>query len=232
MTDDLEILKITKEELERLINLDIKTSLALEAYQAFASKKLAPILSFLMTEFFTFGLILIFVMPISAILLRNPGALADTAKTNQILIALLGLCLSIFICGNLYLGKNIRKIKTLAHLFSKIEKYNNVIQAIKFVDQLEVAKQSEINQRKELIAALKVTKESLLCALKVEEVLRQHRELIHQRYELLANLESNLTALMVFDVSHPRNDYAHLLQDAIAIGITVQKEVRILNSQV
>ncbi|MEM8779713.1 MAG: hypothetical protein AAGF26_12740 [Cyanobacteria bacterium P01_G01_bin.49] len=237
MSPELEDLLINREQVEKLIDLEVITSIAVDFYRALKFKNNRQILSILFTELSTFIVVLILVMPVTLILLRGIGQLPnDPAGINQIIINILGICLLLMLFFNIYLFRQIKKIKSLATLIEKLDHYNQVIQSIILVEGLESAKgvKNQLNylsHQQELFNALRITKESLLSALEVEKIIRKHKNLIDYRYELFSNLENNLTALMSFETNHQNYDYEELLKNALQIGMTVHKEVKKLNQK-
>jgi hypothetical protein len=237
MQADLENLQLTTEELENLVDLDISTALAIDAYKGFILKNSKQLLSVLLTEIFVFILVLIFVMPVSLIVLRNAGALpGNTDGVTKLLTLILGISLLGVLIWNVYLWQQVKQVKSLARLMDKVDKYNRVIQAIALIDELESTSSSSsrtnISTRKEVIQALSITKETLSSALQAEKVMRKHRKLLSSHHELFANLENNFTNLISFDLSHQVNEYTHLVNESLQIGLSVHKELRKLNNQI
>lgn len=236
MQSDLGALQITAQEIEDFVDLSPSNTLALDAYRAFILKRPKQILSVLLTELFALGLLLTFVMPVSFIALRNSGKLPeDTAGIIRIFTGILGLSVLSILLGNVYLWKKCQKVKSLARLMDEVDKYNGVIKAITLVDELELVGNSttqlnHLSNRQEVVEALKVTKESLISALRVERILRRHNNFMESRYELLANIENNLNTLMSFEVSNQASEYGRLLNESLQIGMSVHKEVRKLQN--
>lgn len=236
MSSDLGELPITTEELELLVDLDSTTELAIGVYRGFMLKNPTQIGSVLLTELFTFILIVVFVMPTSLVILRNSGNLPESpARLTQLLAILIGISLLGLGVWNFYLWKQVQNIKPLAKLMEEIDKYNRVIQALELLDQLESVSPSDsqlsnLSNRQEVLEVMRVTKEGLINALRVENIVRKNEEFLARRYELFTALESNLTALMSFEPSNTLNDYGELLNEALKIGMTVHKEVRTLRN--
>lgn len=236
MHSDLGTLLIQAEEVENLVSLSSLDSLAVDAYRAFILKRPKQILSVLLTELFAFCLLLIFVVPVIFIVLRNAVSLPeDLAGIGRLFSLILGLCLLGLLMGNVYLWNQVKQSKSLARLMDEVDKYNGVIQAIAIIDELELAGNSatqpdRLNNRQEVIEALNVTKESLIGALRVERIIRKHKNFIDARYELLANLEHNLNSLMTFEMSDRASEYGRLLNESLQIGLSVHKEVRKLQN--
>lgn len=232
MQADLENLQITVEELENLVDLDTSTALAVDIYRGLTLKKPKQMLSVLLTEILIFILVLVFVMPVSLILIRNAGTLPG--NTDGV-IRLLTLISTISLLGvsiwNFYLWQQVKQVKSLARLIDKVDKYNRVIQAIALIDELESASRSpsrcnSLSTRKEVIQALSITKETLSSALQAEKLMRKHRKFLGRHHELFANLEENLTALMSFNLSGRVDEYSRLLNESLQIGISVYKEFK------
>lgn len=238
MQADLENLQLTKEELETLVDLDTSTALAIDAYRGFILKNSKQMLSVILTELFIFILVLIFVMPVSLIVLRNVDALPEnTDSVTKLLILILGISLLGVLIWNVYLWQQVKQVKSLARLMDKVDKYNRVIQAIALIDELESASRSpsrcnSLSTRKEVIQALSITKETLSSALQAEKLMRKHRKFLSSHHELLANFEENLTSLMSFNLSDQVNEYTHLVNESLQIGLSVHKELKKLNNQI
>ncbi len=232
MQADLENLQMTKEELETLVDLDTSTALAIDAYRGFILKNPKRMLSVLLTELFIFMLVLIFVMPVSLILLRNAGSLpVNTDGITRLLIMISSISLLGVLIWNVYFWQQVKQVKSLARLINKVDKYNRVIQAIALLDELESASRSpsrcnNLSTRKEVIQALSITKETLSSALQAEMLMRKHRKFLSNHYELFANLEENLTSLMSFSLSDRVDEYSRLLNESLQIGISVHKELK------
>jgi hypothetical protein len=238
MQADLENLQLTTEELENLVDLDISTALAIDAYRGLNLKNPKQMLSVLLTEVFVFILVLIFVMPLSLIVLRNVGALpGNTDGITKLLTLILGISLLGVLIWNVYLWQQAKQVKSLARLMDKVDKYNRVIQAIALIDELQSASRSpsrcnSLSIRKEVIQALSITKETLSSALQAEKLMRKHRKFLSSHHELFANLENNFTNLISFDLNHPVNEYTHLVNESLQIGLSVHKELKKLNNQI
>jgi hypothetical protein len=237
MPSGLGELKITADEIENLVDLSPGNILAIDVYRAFILRKPKQVLSVLLTELFAFGLLLIFVAPVSFIVLRNSGNLPEeTTGVIRLFAIVLGVCLLGILIWNIYLWKQAKQMKSLAKLLDEVDKYNGVIQAITLMDELESVGNSTtqlycLRTREEVVEALKVTQKSLLGGLRVERMIRKHEGFIERRYELLANLENNLTTLMSFDVSDRASEYSRLLNESLQIGMSVHKEMRKLQNR-
>lgn len=237
MASDLGELRITAAEIEDLADLSPSNIFAIDAYRAFILRRPKAVISVVLTELFALGLILIFVLPISFVVLRNSGSLTeDTMGITRLFTIILGLSLLGVVIWNVYLWKQAKQLKSLVRLLDEVDNYNGAIKALTLIDELESVGHSttqlnRFNAREEVVEVLKVTKESLISALRVERILRKHENSIESRYELLANLGNNLNTLMSFDMSDRASEYGRLLNDSLQIGLSVHKEMRKLQHQ-
>jgi len=236
MLSDINNLQITNEDVESLVNLDISTTTAVDFYRAVIFRNSRQVWSVLLTEVFVFILILVFVMPVSLMVLRNSGNLPEHQAG---ILALLAIIVVITILGlivwNFYVWKQAKKSSSLAKLMEELDKYNRVLQEIDLLTKLESVRNSKTNfgqleVQDELFKALKVTRESLISALQVEKIIRQHQKLIGNSHQLLVSLENNLAALMTFNTSNQSSEYGHLLDETLKIGLSTYKEVSKLNT--
>jgi len=236
MQSDLKDLQINTENLDDLVDLNFSSTLAVDLCRALLFKNYQQGLSVLMTEFFVFLVVLIFVMPVSLIALRSLGNLPeDSAGVTQLLVTILVITLLGISIWNLYLCKQAKQSRALAQLMEEVDKYNGIIKTLSLIDQLESVENSYTqspgtNNREEVIEALKVTKSSLISGLQVEKIIRKHQGFIDRRYQLLSDLENNLTTLMTFDQINQTSEYGRLLNESLQIGMTVHKEVRKLQN--
>ena len=122
------------------------------------------------------------------------------------------------------------KSRTLIALLTDAEKFNAAIKAIDINDQLERAgnPSAKLQQRDQVIAALKLAREDLVRALKTERILRENAGFIQLNADLFA---SNLDALAAMQVSMRADEYSRLLDEALQISLGVQAEMRKLQGQ-
>jgi hypothetical protein len=233
MQADLEDLKITQKEVETLTGLEISDTFMGRAYRPSLFRQPKRLLSFLMTEVFTLGLILIFCLPISLIIARNIGGLTgDAGSTLRFLQITLGISIAIAIAWNLFLWQTSKRMKTLAHLLDEVDRHNEIIEAVHIINELGSIKNSTITliDQEDVLKALSATRESLTCALMTEKILRKHQRFIARRHELFSSIETNLAALKALQINHQANEYGQLLNEALQIGMNVYQEIDQLNS--
>jgi hypothetical protein len=188
----------------------------------------------LLHELVIFCVTLVVSLPVALLATQNKvGSFSDAEIFIWVLQITLGLSLAIAVAWNVYRWVKAKPLATLASLLDEVEKYHEVIKALDIIDRLIAAGnlQANLMNREDAIEALSITKESLVCALKTEKILRENQEFIGRRYELFANIENNLAALMAMDVSERATEYGRLLNEALEIGISVHKEVRKLQNR-
>ena len=234
MNPDLETLPITEDELENLVELNFVDNLAISIYRSVVIKNSQQTISVLTTEAFIFLVLLILTMPLTLLMIKSLGYLPESSTgVNQLLLTLVAIIIVAMVIVNIYLFLRGKKLQSLARLMEEIEKYNKVVKTINLIASIEsVSRQKQESATSpeenysEAIAALKITRTSLINALRVEEIIRKHQDFLNRRYELLTNLENSLANLMEFEVSNQTNEYGSLLNDALKIGMSVHKEVK------
>ncbi|MEG4815504.1 hypothetical protein [Microcoleus sp. K5-D4] len=230
---DLEQLQIPEKELEDLSGIALSDGFAADFYRPAALRDSKKLFSILLNELLIFCLTLVVSLPVALLANQhNVGLFSDAEIFVRVLQITLSLSLAITVAWNAYKWVKAKPLATLAGLLDEVEKYHEVIQALDIIDRLTDAGNLQANliNRGDAIEALKITRESLVCALKTERILRENQKFIGRRYELFANIESNLAALMALDVSDRATEYGRLLNEALEIGMSVHKEVRKLQN--
>ncbi|MEG3909453.1 hypothetical protein Q5691_03550 [Microcoleus sp. w1-18aA5] len=230
---DLEQLKISEKELEDLSGIALSDGFAADFYRPAALRDGKKLFSILVNELLIFCVTLVVSLPVALLANKhNVGLFSDSDIFVRVLQLTLGWSLAITVAWNVYKWVKAKPLATLAGLLDEVEKYHEVIQALDIIDRLTDAGNLQANliNRGDAIEALKITRESLVCALKTEKILRENQQFIGRRYELFANIESNLAALMAVDVSDRATEYGRLLNEALEIGMSVHKEVRKLQN--
>jgi hypothetical protein len=235
MADELKKLALTERELESLSGSAISNLWMVNLYRLNRHQQFSKnLLSFVVTELIGFSLTLILVIPLFLIITQK-GMVSgnDGANFFQVLLIPVLISLAIMMGGNIYILVLSKPLVTLANLGDKVDKYNEVIAAVEIIDRLMDAGNLPVNliNREAVMEALVVTRESLVCALKTERIMRENEALIGRNSQLFTNLDNNLTALMALDVSNRGSEYGRLLNEALEIGMSVQKEVRRLQDK-
>lgn len=119
---------------------------------------------------------------------------------------------------------------SLEILLRDVDRYNAVIKAIDINDQIEAAGNPGvvIQEREKVIAALKLTRNDLVRALKTERILRENKDFIITNTELFAN---NLATLTAMQVTEEATEHGKLLNEALQIALDVQIEMKRLQTQ-
>ncbi|MEA5581101.1 hypothetical protein VB620_07080 [Nodularia harveyana UHCC-0300] len=119
---------------------------------------------------------------------------------------------------------------SLEILLSDVDRYNTMIKAIDINDQIEDAGNPGvvIKERSKVIAALKLTRNDLVRALKTERILRENKHFILTNTELFAN---NLATLTAMQVTEEATEHGRLLNEALQIALDVQLEMKRLQTQ-
>lgn len=234
MQPDLADLQLSQKELEHLTGLDISETFMGRAYRPSLFRYPKRLLSFLLSEVLTLGLILVFCLPASLVIARSLGNLSgDAESTMQFLVTTLSVSLGLFGLWNGYMWLQGKNLKTLAHLLDEVDKHNEIIEAVHILDELSSINPStlELIDRPEVLQALSATRESLVCALMTEKILRKHKRLIARRQDLFDRIETNLATLQTLQVNHDANEYSQLLNEALQIAMSVRQEVDRLNGK-
>jgi predicted PurR-regulated permease PerM len=229
MKADLEELRITRKELEKLTGLDISEAFIGHVIRPVVFRSSKRLVSFLLTEVFIFGLILIFCLPIGLLIGRSSGRLtSDAQSTIAFLQITIGASTTIAALWNLYIWQKSKELQTLGHLLDEVDKHNEILQAVDVIDELGAVQHSTISliKREEVVDALRATRESLVCALMTEKILRKHQRFIARRHELFTNIEANLATLQTLKVNNQANEYGRLLNEALEIGMSVHREMQ------
>ena len=230
---DLDELNIPEKELEDLSGIALSDGFAAEFYRPAALRDGKKLFSLLLNGLLIFCVTLVVSLPVALLANQhNVGSFSDAEIFVRVLQITLALSLAITVAWNVYKWVKAKPLVTLAGLLDEVEKYHEVIQALDIIDRLTAAGNLQANliNRGDAIEALQITRESLVCALRTERILRENKDFIGRRYELFANIESNLAALMAVDVSDRATEYGRLLNEALEIGMSVHKEVRKLQN--
>lgn len=227
-------LKITQAELDDLLNLDLLSSWAIDLNYILVQHKRQYLKSFLITELSVLFLEIILFFPLALIVLRNVGILAN--NTGGFLL-ILGISLLFSTIGllilNYYLWLRAKKLKSAAIILDKIKQYNQLINNLQFVNQINYRTYSDDNQTQinsaqlsEIKTALKSTKHSLLKSVELEKNISLNRQNISDRYQLFTNLEDDLIQFLSLPDESYQSEYQNLLTEVVQIGLSVHQEVR------
>lgn len=138
----------------------------------------------------------------------------------------------VFVGLNILLWGRSRQYQFLDRILDDIERYNDVIQAIQIFQDLKLSQPSAPPNPEQtaVLQALSITRESLVCALMTDQILRRNQRFLARRQELLENIERNLTTVQNLQLqSTPATEYQQFLKDALQISLNVRQEMTALN---
>lgn len=114
--------------------------------------------------------------------------------------------------------------KSLRKILDKVDKYTTILKAIDISDRLKAAgnQGANLRNREKAIAALESVRNSLICALKTERILRENEAFISRHPHLLT---TNLLAPEL-EVSVRATEYGRLLNEALQVAVDVREEMK------
>ncbi|MEM6451470.1 MAG: hypothetical protein AAF703_14285 [Cyanobacteria bacterium P01_D01_bin.105] len=224
-TANLDNLRIGSKELDKLTDLDISETAMGWAYRQTA---LAPRrrLSWLSDQLLTFGVSLIFCLPVTVLLARASSDDSMQAVWRWLPVGGVSAA-ALTTAWTGYRWREGQRLITLSHLLDDIDRFNETVAAVEILEELGSTQDSRLNleNRQEVLEALHLTRESLVCGLMTERVMRKHQRFMARRAEMFSNIERNLATLQLFKVSDEASDYGKLLNEAIQIGTSVHHEL-------
>jgi hypothetical protein len=232
MNADLEDLRISDRELERLSGLDVSNifvgGIFGGVYRPSIFQSVSRSLQFLLTEVLVFALLFIFTLPLGLAVTRNSvNSFNQWSVVLLFLQTTLGTAIVLMIGWNLYMGLRVRRMKSLMRLLDEVDQFNQVLSAIDVLDRLNAVKSSQQQfDRQQVLSALGLARDTLVSGLTTEKILRDSRGLLALSGDLAANIERNLVAIETLEVSDRADEYGQLLREALQIGLSVQREVQ------
>ncbi|MCF4970109.1 hypothetical protein CV014_24855 [Nostoc sp. CMAA1605] len=238
MRNDLQGLEISQKELQKLTNLPVKDELLIiinplkeigkTIVQKIKGSEGATVL------FISFSIAVLTYLILDVLIKLFANWISIPAWMLLIILCFLGG--GITQCSLYYWWqKRLKTLKgsmthSLQILLNDVDRYNAVIKAIDINDQIEDAGNPEVNikERAKVIAALKLTRDDLVRALKTERILRENKNFILGNTELFVN---NLATLAAMQVTEQATEHGKLLNEALQIALDVQQEMKSLQSQ-
>lgn len=240
MNAELADLTISEQEIERLSGCDVGPifigGVFGGVYRTSVFRDPQRLVGFCLTEVAVFLLSCVFTLPLGLATIRNAsGNISQSTGMVPFLVVVIGSALLLLAAWNGYMVMRRGRFQRLMHLLDEIDRYHDVIQAIAVLDQLDSASNlpaatpanqpSSLHNRAEVLEALRLTRDSLVASLMTERILRESRGLLARRQELLASIETNLTTVRALEMKHQANEYGQFLNDALEIGMRVQREM-------
>ena len=224
MNSDLEALRITKPQLEKLTGLDISSVFMGGIVRPSTFRSLSRVFSLLVTECSVLMVVFIISLGLGLVIVRS---FSSNDNVGILLLVVVSITLGSAIAWNFYQWRRYKTFRSLAHLLDEVDRHNDIIQAVQVMDELETVQAANLTlpNRAEVLLALEATRESLLSALMTERILRRHRPLIERRQELFSHIETHLTTLQTLHINNQASEYQQFLAEALDIGLAVQREL-------
>ena len=223
---NLDNLRITHRDLDELTGLDISdlsmgwgTRLAV-----FQQRRLRW--AWLINQALVLAVALVLWLPVCLVLGRNLAA-----NAIGLLIALgVGGAIATTAAYGLYGIYKGQQLKVLSHLLDEVDRFNEMIKAVEILEELrqvdQTSRQLTLDNPEAVKEALHLTRESLVCGLMSDRIMRKHHRFIARRHELFTNIETNLSSLQTLQATDMAGEYAQLLNEALQVGTSVHQELR------
>lgn len=121
------------------------------------------------------------------------------------------------------------QLKRLDHLLDEVDRFNEMIKAVEILEELrqtDTSKRLCLDNPDDVKEALHLTRESLVCGLMSDKIMRKHQRFMARRHELFASIETNLSSLKILQAADMAGDYAQLLNEALHVGTRVHQELQ------
>ncbi|WP_299410548.1 hypothetical protein [Acaryochloris sp. IP29b_bin.148] len=175
-------------------------------------------------EMITLALLGMLSVPIGLITLR------DTANTHRFLQVTTTATGLMFASWHVRLWHRKRTLRPLMRLLDDIDQYNQLVETVILLDGLTQAnRQVPVPDQPPILEALQASRMSLVTALNLERLIRQHQRLFHQNQPLWLDLDQALITLQALELQDQAQDYQDVIQQALTISLNVQTTVRQLS---
>ncbi len=228
---NLDNLRITNRDLDELTGLDITPlSMGWGIRQAvFQRPKL--LWAWLLNQALVLAVALVLWVPGCLVLGRN----LSTQPLALFMALGIGAAIATTVGHSLYGIHKGRQLKVLSHLLDEVDRFNEMITAVEILEELRQAditsKRLSLANPEDVKEALHLTRESLVCGLMSDKIMRKHQRFIARRHELFTNIETNLASLQTLQASDLAGDYGQLLNEALQVGTRVHREFKRLKSE-
>ncbi len=222
MTTELEELRITSQEIERLSGLEVSDHFIgglLWGTYRWPMDSTGRLLAMIATELLMLGVCSMFATLIGAVLSQN------LSSNQEVLQMILIVAFCLWLLRQLWMGLMARKFLSCMRLLDELDRYHQVIQAVGLLEQLGSVKYVQHRGGEPILIALSKARESIVAGFITEKVLRCNQGLLSRREALLETIEENLMTLRSLDLQHQAQEYGDILDQALNIGIRVQHEV-------
>ncbi|ABW27648.1 hypothetical protein [Acaryochloris marina] len=155
--------------------------------------------------------------------------LRDTAHPHRFLQVTGTATGLMFASWHLYLWHRTQTLRPLLQLLDDIDQYNQLVETVILLAGLTQANPSALTADHTLILdVLHTSRTSLVTALNLERLIRQHQRLIHRNQALL-DLDQALITLKGLELQDQAQDYQDVIQAALQISTKVQTTMRQLS---
>ena len=228
-------LKIYQAELDTIFETNLIYEWAIALYRILILHQSRYLKGLLLTQSSLLFICLLFLFPVNLIVYRELQAI-DSNSNGLVRVLVITFCLSILLLFifNYYLWSKAKRLKPIAVLLSKVERYNKLIDSFQLLTRIDRLSRIDINSNPqsvvELKTALHLTKNSLLKSIELESFIDRQRNSsvkthFHNPEQLLTNLANDLVELSVSEISHDA-EYQQLFTEAVNLGLSVHKEIR------
>ena len=226
---NLDNLRITNHDLDELTGLDI-SELSMgwaTRLSVFHNSRLRW--HWLMNQCLVLAVSLVRWLPICLVLGRNLTAQSLGVFMGIGLVGAIATTVAHAVYG-IHKGQ---RLKILDHLLCEVDRFNEMIKAVEILEELrqaDASKRLSLDNPDDVKEALHLTRESLVCGLMSDKIMRKHQRFIARRQELFTNIETNLSSLKTLQTTEMAGDYAQLLNEALQVGTSVHRELKDMNT--
>lgn len=232
MHSDLEALKLSDREIERLSGLEVNElwvgGLLSGVYRTplFQDGRRCLWLGF--TELVVTALVFMFSLPLGMAITRQVADLHQPPVRTLFLGTTLGTTLMVMVGWHGYQWRRTAALKSLLHLLNELDHFHQVLVAVDGLDRLAAISPVPrmTKDRTAILNALQLTRDNLVAGLMTEKILREYRPGRTRQAELLSYIEQNLATLSILEIQDQAQDYRQLMKDTLQIGISVQQALR------
>ncbi|MBE9065496.1 hypothetical protein IQ260_02385 [Leptolyngbya cf. ectocarpi LEGE 11479] len=220
---NLDNLRITNHDLDELTGLDISELSMGWGTRLSVFRQPGLRWAWLINQGLVLAVALVLWLPVCLVLGRNLAAQAVGVFVG------VGGAIATTVAHGIYGIHKGTQLKVLSHLLDEVDRFKEMMKAVEILDELRQADRSKrlsLDNPDEVKEALHLTRESLVCGLMSDKIMRKHQRFIARRHELFTSIETNLYSLQALQASDLAGDYGQLLNEALQVGTRVHQELR------
>ncbi len=221
---NLDNLRITNRDLDELTGLDISDLSMGWGTRLSVFQRPRLFWAWLINQGLVLAVTLVLWLPASLVLGRNLAG-----PMVFIGVGIVG-AFSTTIAHGFYSIRKGQQLKVLSHLLDEVDRFNEMIKAVEILEELRqtdnTSRHLKLDNPEAVKEALHLTRESLVCGLMSDKIMRKHQRFITRRHELFASIETNLSNLQTLQAIEMAGDYGQLLNEALQVGTSVHQELR------